>query len=170
MKKTILTWAALLAAVTVVSAAPLQTGFNYQGKLTEAGSPAGGWFDFRFTLHDTAAGGSVFAGPVNNTKVLVTNGLFNTEVDFGANIFTGTQYWLEIGARPYDSNMTFTTLAPRQLISPTPYALHAVSAAGVASNAVDNAALAPGAVTANKIALGQVVKSFNGLADDIQLS
>jgi hypothetical protein len=169
MKTTILTWMALCAALLNATAAPLRTGFDYQGRLGDGAQSANGSFDFRFALFNAAAGGTQAGQPVTNMNVLVTNGLFNTAIDFGASVFDGTQFWLEIGVRPSGSStVTFTTLAPRQAIAPTPYALHALSSAGVAAGVIDNLALAPNAVSADKIAAGQAVKSFNGLADDIQ--
>ena len=37
------------------------------------------------------------AGPVTNNSVSVTNGLFTVAIDFGGGVFTGTNYWLQIG-------------------------------------------------------------------------
>ena len=168
MKTITLTWIALSAALLTATAAPLRTGFDYQGRLGDGAQSANGNFDFRFALFNAAAGGTQTGQPVTNANVLVTNGLFHTAIDFGAAVFDGTQYWLEIGVRPIGSGAAFTTLAPRQAISPTPYALHALSSAGVEAGVIDNLALAPNAVSADKIAAGQAVKSFNGLTDAIQ--
>jgi hypothetical protein len=161
---------ALLAVVATVAAAPLDTGFTYQGLLTEAGKPNPGKiaFEHYYDLYDSPTGGLRVAGPVTNV-VEVTDGVFSTVIDFGSAVFDGTQYWLEIGVRPTNTP-AFTTLAPRQPVRPTPYALRAVSAGAVADGGVANAALAPSAVSADKIAAGQVVKSLNGLADGVQLA
>lgn len=168
MKTITLTWMALFAAIFTATAAPLRTGFDYQGRLGDGSQSANGNFDFRLALFDVATGGTSAVPMVTNASVFVTNGLFHTAIDFGATVFDGTQYWLEIGVRPTGSAASFTTLAPRQAITPTPYALHALSSAGVADAAIDNLALAPNAVSADKIAAGQAVKSFNGLTDDLQ--
>lgn len=70
------------------------------------------------------------AGPVTNPGVTVSNGLFTTTVDFGSGVFTGTNYWLEIDVSTNDAN-AFTTLAPRQPLTPTPYAIFASDASNV---------------------------------------
>ena len=168
--KPILTCAlALLAAILTTTAAPLRTGFDYQGRLGDGAQAANGSFDFRFALFDAAAVGTQAGPAVTNANVSVTNGLFHTAIDFGATIFDGTQYWLEIGVRPNGSAAAFTTLVPRQAITPTPYALLALSSAGVAASAINNAALAANAVSADKIAPREVVKSLNGLTDGVEL-
>jgi hypothetical protein len=170
MKTITLTCCALLATLSIASAAPLRTGFDYQGRLSDGAEPANGVFEFRFALFDAAVAGAQAAGPVTNANVSVADGLFNTVIDFGAAVFDGTQYWLEIGVRPNGSGAAFTSLAPRQLILPAPYALHALSAAGVEAQSIGNTALAANAVSADKIAPRAVVKSLNGLTDDLQLA
>ncbi len=56
---------AVLAAVCLVAlvaspaaAAPLGTGFTYQGVLKDMGTPQDGFFDFTFELYDNEFGGS----------------------------------------------------------------------------------------------------------------
>ena len=161
MKTITLTWMALCAALLTATAAPLRTGFDYQGRLGDGAQVASGTFDFRFALFNAAAAGTQAGPTVTNASVFVTNGLFHTAIDFGATVFDGTQYWLEIGVRPSGSSTaTFTTLVPRQAITPTPYALHALSSAGVAASSIDNLALAPNAVSADKIASGAGGEKF----------
>jgi len=77
----------------------------------------------------------------------VTNGLFTVLVDFGSNVFTGTNYWLEIGVET-NSASPFTTLAPRQQLTPAPYAIYAesVAASGIIGTLID-AQLTHSAVT-----------------------
>lgn len=109
------------------------TGFTYQGQLNSAKTPANGTFDLRFTLYDSLTNsGGLVAGPVTNFSVPVSNGLFVTTLDFGAEVFTGADRWLEIGVSP-SSTTNFTTLAPRQKLAPTPYALFANSASNLSS-------------------------------------
>lgn len=169
MKAILLLTATFLALPTALQAAPLSTGFDYQGRLNDGPNPASGLFDLRFALFNAAQGGQPSAGPVTNASVSVSNGLFNTTIDFGAKIFDGTQYWLEIAVRPGGSNTAFAPLSPRQPIQATPYALHAFSAGGVADGTISNLALAPNAVSADKIAPGSVLKSLNGLTDGVEL-
>ena len=61
----------------------LTTAFTYQGRLNESNGPANGSYDIAFTLYATNTTGSAVAGPVLNTNVIVTNGLFTTAIDFG---------------------------------------------------------------------------------------
>ena len=53
----------------------------------------------------------------------MSSGQFTVALDFGAN-FPGADRWLEIGVRT-NGNGAFTTLTPRQKITPTPYAITA---------------------------------------------
>ncbi len=102
------------------------TAFTYQGRLNGATGPVTGSYDLTFTLFNSSAGGSPFAGPVTNASVNVTNGLFTTTVDFG-NAFTGASNWLAVAVRTNGAN-NFVTLSPRQQLTPTPYAIYAESA------------------------------------------
>ena len=103
------------------------TAFTYQGRLNAGGNPASGTYNLTFSLFTTNTSGVAIAGPVTNSAVLVTNGLFTVLVDFGAGAFTGTSNWLEIAVRTNGAT-AFATLAPRQPITPTPYAFYAGNA------------------------------------------
>src|ERR1035438_8148161 len=118
---------ALLAGVTQAGAQG--NAFTYQGRLNNGSSPANGSYDLRFSLFNVTSGGSAMAGPLTNSATGVTNGLFNVTLDFG-NVFNGTSYWLEIGVRT-NGNGVFSTLAPRQAVLPTPYAIFAEGASNV---------------------------------------
>src|SRR5579864_2671646 len=83
----------------VDSAAAQGTAFTYQGRLNSGASPANGNYDLSFALFTSSAGGVAIAGPVTNTAVGVTNGLFTTTVDFG-DVFSGASNWLEIAVSP----------------------------------------------------------------------
>jgi len=102
------------------------TAFTYQGRLNGASGPVTGSYALSFTLFNSSAGGSPFAGPVTNAPVNVTNGLFTTTVDFG-NAFTGASNWLAVAVSTNGAN-NFVTLSPRQQLTPTPYAIYAESA------------------------------------------
>ena len=121
---------ALSLATTRLLAAPLGTSFTYQGRLTDAGNPATGVFDLRFTIYDWATNGTALAGPITNSPTSVSNGLFTITLDFGPSAFDGTAHWLEIAVRPGGSAGGFTPLNPRQPLTPTPYALYALTPAG----------------------------------------
>src|ERR1019366_531648 len=93
------------------------TAFTYQGQLQNNGSPPSGTYNLTFSLFNTNASGVSIAGPVATNGVIVTNGLFTVQVDFGAGVFTGTNYWLEIGVETNGASL-FATLAPRQQLTP----------------------------------------------------
>jgi hypothetical protein len=118
-----ITMAALLS-VCCLSTFAQPTAFTYQGNLNDGAVPANGVFDLHFSAWNSASGPPQVGSSVTNIAVGVSNGLFTTKVDFGANIFTGSDLWLEIGVRS-NSVGAFTTLNPRQQITPTPYAITA---------------------------------------------
>lgn len=97
-------------------------GFNYQGALDLNGTPANGKYDMRFKLFDSASGGNMIGSPVTRTDVAMTEGRFSLVLDFGIDAFGPAARWLQIEVK--EPNKTaFTSLSPRQLISPVPTAL-----------------------------------------------
>lgn len=125
----------LLIAWTLTLAAPARaaspgTGFTYQGHLADAGQPAHGAYDLRFTLFNAATAGQTVGAALSLSGVGVTNGLFTVTLDFGPAAFDGNARWLEIAVRHAGTGQAFTTLAPRQAITPAPYALYAMTPAG----------------------------------------
>lgn len=122
----------LLTLNAPVAARAQSTAFTYQGSLTAGGSPVTGSYDLIFSLFDTNFGGAAIAGPATNDATLVSNGLFTATIDFGPGIFNGGSYWLEIGVQT-NGGGGFTTLAPRQPITPTPSALYSATAGSAAS-------------------------------------
>ena len=127
--------------------------FTYQGRLNSGGSPASGSYDLKFTLYAMNLTGSIIAGPVTNSAVPVTNGLFLATIDFGG-VFDGNPRWLDIAVRT-NGAATFTTLAPRQPLTPAPYAIFANTASNLSgtlpsshlTGTVGNAQLANSGVT-----------------------
>jgi hypothetical protein len=123
----------VLLAVTAFSGIPRQliaqtTAFTYQGRLTDNGAPANGVYDFEFTAYNVATGGAAISATVTNVALGVTNGLFTAVVDFGAQVFNGNVCWLDLAART-NGAVAFTTLNPRQFLTPVPTALFAGTAA-----------------------------------------
>lgn len=108
-------------------AAPMGTAFTYQGRFIDSGSPADGVYDFEFDLYDVSTGGTPLGSTITKGNLQVTDGYFTTDLDFGTGKFDGDARWLEIGVRPGDSTGAYTTLSPRQELTPTPYTLHADS-------------------------------------------
>lgn len=98
------------------------TAFTYQGGLNDGVNPANGTYDLRFTIHDSSGGPGVVAGPLTNSPTSVSNGLFTVTLDFGEGVFTGADRWLDIAVRT-NGGGAFTALAPRQKLTPTPYAI-----------------------------------------------
>jgi hypothetical protein len=115
------------------------TAFTYQGRLNDGANPAAGIYDLRFTIYDSLSAGTQQGGPLTNAATSVSNGLFTVTLDFG-NQFPGANRWLEIGVRT-NGNGAFSTLSPRQKITPTPYAIFAgtVSTNGLAAGTYANA-------------------------------
>ena len=106
------------------------TAFTYQGRLNDGAAPATGVYDFMFRLmNDPVAGTAVPTIPLN-PAVGVTNGLFTTGIDFGAASLNGSALWLEISVRT-NGAASFSTLAPRQLLTSAPFATKALSAASL---------------------------------------
>ncbi len=102
------------------------TAFTYQGHLNTSGNAANGFYDLSFAVYDSNVAGNLIAGPITNSAVPVSNGLFTVTLDFGAGVFTGTNYWVQMAVSPI-GNGTFATLVPRQQLTPAPYAISLVS-------------------------------------------
>jgi hypothetical protein len=114
--------------VVAPSVAGQGTAFTYQGRLAENGNPANGSYDLQFYLRDALAAGNPVGATNTLAPVAVNSGLFTVTLDFGANIFDGSARWLEIGVRTNGSAAAYTTLAPRQQITSTPYAVRSLGA------------------------------------------
>lgn len=108
---------------------PLGTMFSYQGRLSDAGKPANGLYDFEFGLYGTMTSTLQVAGPVTLMNIPVNNGLFNVYLDFG-DVFNGNMLFLETRVRPGGSSGGYTTLAPRQPLTAVPYASYAMQTGG----------------------------------------
>ena len=119
----VVTLALLALFAGSIVAAPSGTAFTYQGRLTVGANVANGNYDLNFSLYDALSSGSQVGSSLTNTAA-VSNGLFTVTLDFGASAFNGDGRWLEIGARTNGSG-AFTTLSPRQKLTPTPYAITA---------------------------------------------
>lgn len=107
------------------------TAFTYQGNLTAGVNAAGGSYDLTFSLWSAASGGSQIGATVTKPDTLISNGLFTVSLDFGA-AFSGGNRWLEIAVRTNAASV-FTTLVPRQAVTPTPYAVTAGTAAAIST-------------------------------------
>ncbi len=119
---------ALVFSGVLTQASPVGTAFTYNGRLMDGGDPANGRYDFTFTLHSAESVPAQVGLPLTTNAVAVSNELFVVNLDFGAGVFNGDARWLEIAVKT-NGAATFTTLTPRQELTPTPYALYAGNAA-----------------------------------------
>ena len=121
---TLLTFNSLCPAFSLAG-----TAFTYQGRLDDSIGPVTGTYDLTFSVYDSSdVSGSLIAGPFTNSATAVSNGLFTVTLDFGASVFNLSDRWLEIGVRT-NGTTAFATLAPRQHVTPVPYAITAFNAA-----------------------------------------
>lgn len=115
-------FAALAAALFACSvSAQIVPEFAYQGQLNFNGSPFTGSADVQFTLWNASSGGSSASATITVPNVSVSNGVFQTVVDFGApqlltNGNSGPLY-VEIAVRTPAGSGSYTTLSPRQPLS-----------------------------------------------------
>ena len=137
------------------------TQFTYQGRLDSGGSPVNGANDLTFTLYNAATLGATVGTSNVFNDLLISNGLFTVTLDFGAGAFNGSARWLQIAARPGPSTGAYTNLAPRQPVTPTPYAMFAggASAAGVS-----------GTLSAAQIPTLDAATKLTGTVPDARLS
>lgn len=113
--------AAAEGAQGMAAADQLGSAFTYQGQLKRSGGLFTGACDLRFGLWDAAADGAQQGDTQSFNAVEVTNGLFTAELDFG-NQFTGDVRWLEVQVQ-CAGDADFTTLAPRVLLTASPYSI-----------------------------------------------
>ena len=123
--------ATILAVVLVCSASAgwaqdqIGTEFTYQGQLKQLGMPVTGTADFIFTLWDAPVGGNQVGQTVQTIGGHpVVDGLFTIQLDFnpvGYWIYDGTALWLEVQVDYPAGGGAWETLAPRQLLTATPY-------------------------------------------------
>ena len=125
----------LLAA----AAAPLGTGFTYQGQLKRDGSPVTDTCDFQFGLYDTASLGVQLGVTQTVSSVSVADGLFTVQLNdggqFGASAFNGEARWLAIAVRCPAGSDNYTGLG-RQALTAAPYALYSNSTGALQGYAV----------------------------------
>jgi hypothetical protein len=120
----------LLSALTVLLGASLAraqgNAFTYQGRLASGTVPADGSYDFEFRLFDALAAGAQQGSTMAIPGVVVTGGLFTVGLNFGS-VFDGSPRFLEVAVRPVGGG-AYTTIAPRQPITPAPYSVRAATA------------------------------------------
>lgn len=154
---------ALISLVAPSQARAQSAAFTYQGRLTDAGSPANNAYDFQFKLFNTPdVGTGEELGIQTRASVNVSNGVFAVVLDFGEEVFDGSDRFLEIAIRPAGSIDPYTVLGPRQPITASPYAVRSVKAdsAEIAANATLLGGLPSSGFVQNTTAQ-QLATSFN---------
>jgi hypothetical protein len=104
---------------------PSGTAFTYQGLLKDAGGPLDVTCDFIFELYDESVSGSRIGPIVDRDAISLDDGLFTTLLDFGGGAFDGSDRYMDIAVRCPTEQGQFSTLSPRQLITPAPQAMFA---------------------------------------------
>ena len=141
------------------------TVFTYQGRLDSSGVAYNGTAEFQPTLWNAQSGGSqIAANNPSSVVVNVTNGLFQLPLDFGAN-FSGPDRWLQMDVRI--ALGPFTTLTPRQQLTPAPYAMYSANAgtaATAASASSVSAANITGTLLLTQLPAGVVTNTQNGVS------
>jgi formylglycine-generating enzyme required for sulfatase activity len=150
MNKTLAFLLALAICVISVRLHAQSTAFTYQGRLNISGVPATGLYDFRFKLATDPLANNYLGSDFTNA-IPVRNGLFITTIDFGAGIFNGSNYWLEVDVRTNNpaNTLDYTVLVPLQSVTPVPSALYAGSASNVLGTV--NASQLSGSIAATNI-------------------
>src|SRR6185369_4556618 len=134
----------LLLILNVSSARAQSSAFTYQGRLTDGSLPANGTFQMQFALYGAANDGTQLGNTVtfdgqggNPPAITVSSGLFTVQLDFGANPFTsGAERFLQIQVKHPQDN-SYTTLAPRQQLTSSPFSIRTISAG--AADSLSNA-------------------------------
>ena len=122
-----ITAAAIIAASSFITTTPAHatpTTFTYQGHLVNDGQLADGIYEFQIRLLDdigTQIGTTEFA------NVVVSEGTFTLDLDFGPSAFDGSERFLELAVRSVDDGGSFVTLSPNQRVNATPVAQFALT-------------------------------------------
>lgn len=152
-----------------------QTAFTYQGQLIDASGSANGIYDLQFTLYTAQTGGEKL-GVIVYEDLVLSNGLFTVQLDFGSAI-NSHENWLEVAVRLGNGTDAYTVLSPRQRLTLTPYAILAQaepwSLIGVPigfPDSVDIGAESPETVATDAtISSDQGVKSRGSVKGDLTL-
>jgi hypothetical protein len=107
-------WYFLLALAIMLCCAGIvaaqTTAFTYQGKLSDAGNPANGQYQLQLKLYDV--NGTQIGATLSDVSVTATQGVFTTQLDFGAGAFPGADRFLEVSVR-HNAGEAYTTLNPQ---------------------------------------------------------
>jgi len=116
------------SADEIAMTSDVPSSINYQGRLTNsAGEPLSGTYNMTFRLYKVASGGTILDTDMHSVEV--TDGLFNTAIDFNQDIFDGKDLWLGVAIG------TVTEMTPRQELIAVPYALSLRPGANITGSA-----------------------------------
>ncbi len=122
-----ITAAAIIAASSLIATTPAlasPTTFTYQGNLVNDGQLADGIYEFQIRLLDSIG---TQIGTTQFANVVVSEGVFTMDLDFGPAAFDGTERFLELAVRSVDDGGSFVTLSPNQRVNATPVAQFALA-------------------------------------------
>ncbi len=151
---------------STTQAATVGSEFTYQGELMQSGQSADGIYDFEFELFDESAGGVSVTPTITLNDITVTGGVFTVLLDFGFDPFVGEAVFLEIRVKQ-PSVVDFTTLAPRQAITPTPYAIQSefVGVNGVDSDSIVDSAISAADIGPNAVGSSEIINESVSASD-----
>jgi hypothetical protein len=154
------------------------TAFTYQGTLEVSNAPANGSYDLRFDVYDSAGGPTPIAGstPILIDNLAISSGVFTVQLDFGNAVFIGGPVFVEVSVReaaaggPGDFT-GFTSLSPRQPITPAPYAMHAESVPfnSIGSDQIGDDSISSSDVDATQIQIRSATMATNCAADGLAI-
>ncbi len=155
------------------------TRFTYQGQLKNAERPVNDTCDMRFRIRTNPVGTDttdvistiVFDGSdPNYPPVVVKDGLFQVELDFGVNGWTQSPLWLDVAVRCPTGSGVFVGLLPRQQITATPYAINTrgihvddVGRVGIGTTSPTETLHVDGNVRAGKATIGESDTNGTGM-------
>ena len=128
----------VLILTTMVRAEAQTNAFTYQGSLSDGGHVASGTYDLVLKLFDDLNAGNQIGPTITNAAQSISNGLFSLTLNFGSDIFNGQDRWLEIAVRTNGSAEPYVLIAPRQKLTPAPYASFAARAGSMTNGIVVN--------------------------------
>jgi len=140
---------------------------NYQGKLTLDGNPVSATLAITFSVYSSEQSPTPLWSETQT--VSVADGIFNvllgSVTPFPPTLFTtpGERF---LGIKIENE----AEMVPRFRLTSVAYALQSAEAENVAEGSITTSDLVDGAITGSKIAAGQLVKSINGIKDDITLA
>lgn len=118
------------------------TSFTYQGKLMDNGVPANGVYDIRVALFSSPIDATQVGSTSCFNNVTVVDGLFTITPQFGLS-YDSTNRYLELSFRPdtgasCGNTSGFTTVWPRTMLTPTPFAVESFNARNLGSISAAN--------------------------------